>query len=749
MGIFGRMKRERFIRPWLRQGYSRRLANSYYKKVCKDLKNENGVPKRDKKWAHARKFFSDSIEKYDLKNNPDKYITDLDYMYLRPFNNSFSKWVGDLVTENHVLIDYREYLPKLYFNIIERENRKAFLPIDTVNREYGETYDDFIRLLDTRGELVIRPDRPSAHRSAYRIRHTGENRYELMEDAACKTRMSIYGHDYDADFLLTDELPDDLPENFVPNPCKRDFYDRDSLYELISTFKYGYVIAEPYSVKPEMTGIIRIYAANDKLKDTRLLDYYYTDVVDGSPRCRAVAPDGELCGEKLERWDEISAAVTDIAHFISELEYFAVSIFITREGFVIDSIDTNPDLPPIAHSDELNDYLLARLAKKRESVIVTRERWISAFRQKRFKRFVRHFCRPGMRPYMQKLWMNSVWDDLWHNKGTTLREKLWCYKRGFLSFRIKQYGLTKDNYKSFLSDYQYHWLNRINNGYQIWINDKTTTRYVFEPYKQYFAKYYYDIIKVEGETFIKALQDIPEGFGSSFDELFRLLRQEKLLALKPSSGTHGDGFYRMEYKDGRYLINGSEMTEDEIVSMIEGFKSIYIITEYLFMHHELKKIYPYSVNTIRVAVVNQSAYEPKIMQTYMRIGSSSTGFTDNVGYGGICAKIDIPSGRYYCAEKIIDHKFTPCPIHPDTGVKIEGIVPNWELMKKGITDICRFMPELEYMGFDIAITDDGFKIIEINIHQDLHKVAEHSEEFKAFFRDKLELKAQQYELKKW
>lgn len=53
------------------------------------------------------------------------------------------------------------------------------------------------------------------------------------------------------------------------------------------------------------------------------------------------------------------------------------------------------------------------------------------------------------------------------------------------------------------------------------------------------------------------------------------------------------------------------------------------------------------------------------------------------------------------------------------------------------------------MGFDIAITDDGFKIIEINIHQDLHKVAEHSEEFKAFFRDKLELKAQQYELKKW
>ena len=40
MGIFSRIKREFFIRPWLGQGYSRRLANSYYKKVCIDLEND-------------------------------------------------------------------------------------------------------------------------------------------------------------------------------------------------------------------------------------------------------------------------------------------------------------------------------------------------------------------------------------------------------------------------------------------------------------------------------------------------------------------------------------------------------------------------------------------------------------------------------------------------------------------------------------------------------------------------------------
>ncbi len=749
MSIINRVKRELFIRPWLKKGYSRRLANSYYKKVRRDLKTDNGVSAADKKWAHARGYLSDSIAKYDLKNVPEsKYISDIDYMYLKPFNNSFTKWVGDLVTENRVLINHREHLPVLYFNIIEREERKVFLPIDTVGRACGESYDDFIRLLDEKRKLVIRPDRPSANRCGYIIKRIGEDRYELCGDEVCRMRMNIYGNVYDTQ-LLVGEYPEPLPEGFEKNPCKRAYYDKNSLYELISTFKYGYVISEPYKLSETSSGILRIYVSNEKLRKTTILDHYYTDLDGDTVRCRAVSDEGELDGRRLPCWDEILETVSGIAGYISEIEYLTVSIIFTDDGFVIDSIDTNPDLPVIAHSDRLNGYLMARLAEKREKVVTTPEKWWAAFRNKRFKRFVRRCCRPGMRPYMQRLWMSSVRDDLLHNKGTTLSQKLWCYKRGFLSYRIRQYGLTKDNYKDFLSDYQYHWLNRINNGYQIWINDKTTTRYVFEPYKQYLAKYYYDIIKMQGETCIKALQDIPEGFDASFDGIFALLRQEKLLALKPSSGTHGDGFYRMEYAEGRYLINGKEMTEDGIREMIEGFKSIYVITEYLFMHHELKKIYPNSVNTIRVAVVNQSAYEPRIMQTYMRIGSSSTGFTDNVGYGGICAKIDIPTGRYYCPEKIIDHKFTPCPVHPDTGVRIEGTVPNWELMKKGITDICRFMPELEYLGFDIAITDDGFKIIEINIHQDLHKVAEHSEEFKAFFRDKLALKAKKNGLDKY
>ena len=751
MGIVSRIKREIFIRPWLKQGYSRKLANAYYRKVQQDNLLDNGISMQDKKWAHDHKYLSTSIEKYDLKNNMGKYISDVDYLFLQPFNNSFVKWMHDLVTTNHVLVDYPEHLPKLYFNIIDREHKKIFLPIDTVNREFGENYDDFIRLLDERKQLVLRPASSSGERSSYIIKCVGENRYKLCADDIDKQRMSLFGYGYDKQMLLCEEYPEELPEGFEPNPCKKPEYDKDSLLELISTLKYSYVIAEPYKLREGVNGVLKLYIANKELKSTELLDAYLLPFGVEIPEHIRVSETGAVEGREcvIPDWDKLVADTLKMAAFVSEIEYFTAYILITEDGFVIDRFSTDPVLPDIAHSDKLNDYLLERLEKKRSSYKVTKERTWKAFRDKRFNRFVKHFCRPGIRPYMQKLWMRSVWDDFLHTKSTNIFQKIWCWRHGFQSFRIQQYGLTKENYKNFLSDYQYHWLNRINNGYQIWINDKTTTRYVMEPYKQYLAKYYYDIIKMSGETCIKALQDIPEGFEPSFDGIFKLLRQEKLLALKPSAGTHGDGFYRMEYADGKYLINGKEMTEDDIVGMISGFKSVYVITEYLFMHHELKKIYPNAVNTIRVAVVNQSAYEPKIMQTYMRIGSSKSGFTDNVGYGGICAKIDTATGRYYCPEQLRDHKFTPCPKHPDTGVEIEGIVPNWDYMCEGVLNICRFMPELEYLGFDIAITDDGFKIIEINIHQDLHKVAEHSPEFKQFYQDKLKLKAEQCGMKKW
>ena len=697
-----------FMRSWMRCGYSKKLAKAYAKALSLSRLSKDRAD-----WSPDGRYLLSSIEKYgsDYKS----YISDLDYMFLYPLNNSFSKWLRDLVTVNKILVNYRSRLPKLWLSVIEREHSNIYLPIDTENGQADKVgFERFAEHFDEHPRLALRPTYNHSYRKSYIIERVGEDRYTL-----CYEYLGL------------------------PEPEDKAVLDGKLLAAFMDTVKYDCVVAEPYKLRAGVRGTIRVYAANHGLSKTEILDAYVIPY-DGDAWQRI--EEGEA---PVADWEQIKAELTEMFSFVDQVQYLSADVVLTEDGFVVDRFRAGPRLPSVPHGKKLNDYLTDRLIEKQQRVEAREVNHYKRFRHRCYLFYVRHFCRPGIRPYMQRLWMRSVWDDLLHTESVGLFKKLWCHRHGFLSFRIWQYGLTKKNYKDFLSDYQYHWLNRINNGYQIWLNDKLTTRYVMEPKKQYLAKYYFVIAKRQGETCIRTLQDIPEGYSASFDEIFRLLRSEGLLALKPSSGTHGDGFYRMEYADGKYLINGSEQTTEEIVEMIAGFKSIYIITEYLFMHHELRKIYPHSVNTIRVAVVNQHGNEPKIMQTYMRIGSSKSGYTDNVGYGGICAKIDIDTGRYHSPEQIYKHRFTPCPEHPDTGVRVEGVVPNWEYMKEGVKGICRFMPELEYLGFDIAITDDGFKVIEINIHQDLHKVAEHSQEFKDFYRDKLQLKAERYNLKKW
>ena len=165
------------------------------------------------------------------------------------------------------------------------------------------------------------------------------------------------------------------------------------------------------------------------------------------------------------------------------------------------------------------------------------------------------------------------------------------------------------------------------------------------------------------------------------------------------------------------------------------------------MHEELRKIYPETVNTIRIMAINRDGKTPKIMNAYMRIGSSKTGLTDNVAYGGVFCPVNIEDGHYHDGEQLHNHVITPCPNHPDTGALIDGYVPLWPEVKKMIEDICLIMPELEYLGFDVAITDKGVKVLEVNRHQDLHRAYAYGDEVQAFFKEKIELKKKRMGIK--
>lgn len=757
--LIERLRREIMMRNYIHQGYTRRIASKWCKRLIKDneiYKEGKLFSKEEREKIHDKGFLCSTFEKYDIEpGEEDSYVSDFEYLYLKPFNNSFSKWLTERTFADKIFIEYKDVQRKIFFTIFSRDGGKIILPYGGAEREYS--IEDIRMFLKEYGAALLLPTRFAS----------GYGRFVV---------------EYDEEGILVD----------------RDLMSLDEFNEFLEGREETYCIAEIFKEKEifsdGLNHLIKVWVANDTKEGTKILSAeigkYYNIVKEPEDESFSLEKNFEknlseptqamktkikkafekqyiknnlenaqgydlvvdaaiidsangsfvMDGIKynVPRWENIRETIIKMSESVKQLTYFSIHLVITEEElFKITRMRVNPVLPSVPYNEDIKEYLKSKFNKLRDKEEVSFSDRFNAIRRRLHNKRIAKTAKPGMRTYMQKLWNAAVRDDFRNTKGASMLQKIRAHKKGFLSFRIWQYGLTKDNYKEFLSDYDYHWLNRINNEYQKLINDKTTYRFTMEPFKAYIPKYYFSIFKRDDKVEMVPMRDCPGGITSDIEGLEKLLRLEGKLAFKASAGTHGDGFYCLAYKDGQFEINDEKVEMEDIKNLITSVNSFYIITEFLYMHKDIRKIYAKTVNTVRVMVINEHGYDPKIMQTYMRIGASKTGYTDNVGYGGICTKVNIDTGEIYQPETIKNHVFYPCPIHPDTGVEIKGYLPNWELVKKVVCDVSRYLGELEYLGFDVAITDEGLQILEINIHQDLHKVADFTDEIKEFYNRKI------------
>jgi len=399
-------------------------------------------------------------------------------------------------------------------------------------------------------------------------------------------------------------------------------------------------------------------------------------------------------------------------------------------------------------------YIAAERIKKNPSAVFASKVWRKCKkvfnRVKRLGRslVLRYMRKKGYSSYMSQEWYDTVRNNLLNDKETPLKTKLWCYRRGFMPWRIPQYGLTEENFREYPSDRDYMYLHQINNSYKKWIEDKMTFRLVLDPFKQHLPKYYFQIIQRDDRQLILKLNDCPEGYEATFDEMLRLLREKGKLALKAASGTHGVGFYKMHYEDGRYYLNNKETTEFGIRETIKSFKSFYIVTEYINMHDDIKNIFAGSVNTIRVMMINRDGHHPQLMDAYMRIGTEKSGVTDNVAYGGVVCSVDLETGEFSNGLQLVNHVYMSIENHPDTGAPLHGVIPNWDIIRKGLVEISQYLGQLEYLGFDVVCTPEGFVLLETNAHQDLHRLPAYDQRVRDFFFYKLRRKERYNKVKR-
>lgn len=192
-------------------------------------------------------------------------------------------------------------------------------------------------------------------------------------------------------------------------------------------------------------------------------------------------------------------------------------------------------------------------------------------------------------------------------------------------------------------------------------------------------------------------------FDRSEDEFLAFVREcDRDIIAKPFTGFSGQGIYLPDVS-----------TDEEARKVYAKLKADgnYFVEKVFHQKGVLHEIHPYAVNTVRVLSLNDGQ-QVHHMYAYARFGGSERP-VDNNHSGGMSCEVDLDSGRIISvARNLNGDRFVR---HPMSGKFFPGTqIPNWPAVKELVVKAAQKLPEVGYIGWDIAISDDGICLIEGN-----------------------------------
>ncbi len=191
----------------------------------------------------------------------------------------------------------------------------------------------------------------------------------------------------------------------------------------------------------------------------------------------------------------------------------------------------------------------------------------------------------------------------------------------------------------------------------------------------------------------------------------------KECVIKSPETSHGDNVYLItdiEYHNSNCILCDCFGNQLELKKLLSATPLIF--ESRIRQTEQFNNFNQSSVNTIRFMTTLYPHGEAKIIGTFIKIGRSGN-FVDNAGRGGnIDAAIDIESGKIHNVIQFDGwHSIKQILKHPDNNCTLDGvIVNNWESIKQKVLSFQQSFPWIKAAGWDIAITDTGPYVIEVN-----------------------------------
>ncbi len=292
---------------------------------------------------------------------------------------------------------------------------------------------------------------------------------------------------------------------------------------------------------------------------------------------------------------------------------------------------------------------------------------------------------------------------------------LWNFVHGFKNTTIEFCGITKDNYKDFVSDVEFASMHPLNKAYSGIIDNKLYLPYLFKDYLEHIPTIYF----FKDELGFLPLDKKDTKTRLTVYEFLDFIKLEQIVVLKHITMEVGRGFMLLEYKNGHYFVNKKEYNCEELISLLDSLNN-YIIQAYVEQHSFFKSINSTSLNTLRFLLVySKSANGFVLARCFQRFGCNGN-VVDNLGSGnGILVYVDTERGTYrdFGVENIENKGdvFVKGIVHPNSGfIFNEKQIPLFFETKNKIIEMMNSVSFLKFVAMDVAITENGFKIIETN-----------------------------------
>lgn len=201
------------------------------------------------------------------------------------------------------------------------------------------------------------------------------------------------------------------------------------------------------------------------------------------------------------------------------------------------------------------------------------------------------------------------------------------------------------------------------------------------------------------------------------EQVLDFLRSHEVFIAKPLDGCCGRGVEKLKVAD----FGGAEGCYEHLL----GLGVQYELEELLIQHPAVSAVYPHAINTVRTVTVNHNG-EVHLICTYFRIGNGGK-HVDNFNNGGMVAPVDEATG--IVKDRAIDKNKNLYETHPMTGTPIKGFqFPDWDKAMALAMQAATEVPQMGYIGWDVAFTEKGPCLVEGNDFpgHDIYQLPEHT-----------------------